>query len=306
MRKSPPLSRHFEKNVTCNGPRIPAVRAAVISRRLTRTPATVNDVSGMPTSSRLTLLPHSISPKSSRKKLRPMVAMNRMMAAWLTSGRRTTRSMARASAIITPIVSASAIATGTPRSIRPTRVSAAKSTITPWAKLKTPDALKINTKPRATSEYISPAAMPPRSTSTKNAGPVTMSRKGVTRPSRISVMAQPQVGAEHGLVLAHLVGPAVGDLLAVVEHDHAVGDVHDHAHVVLDQRDRRAELIVRVEDEAAHVLLLLDVHPRHRLRPPHERRARPARPGPPPPPPPARGAPAGPGLSGNPAPPGVH
>src|SRR2546430_5801998 len=219
----------------------------------------------MPTSSRLTLLPHSISPKPSRKKLRPMVAMNRMMAAWLTSGRRTTRSMARASAIITPIVSASAIATGTPRSSRPTRVSAAKSTITPGAKLKTPDALKINTKPRATSEYISPAAMPPRSTSTKNAGPVTMSRKGVTRPSRISVMAQPQVGAEPGLVLAHLVGPAVGDLLAVVEHDYAVGDVHDHAHVVLDQRDRRAEFIVRVEDEAAHVLLLLDGHSCHRL-----------------------------------------
>src|SRR3989454_5696341 len=265
MRKSPPLSRHFEKNVTCNGPRASAVRAAVISRRLTRTPATVNDVSGMPTSSRLTLLPHSISPKPSRKKLRPMVAMNRMMAAWLTSGRRTTRSMARASAIITPIVSASAIATGTPRSIRPTRVSAAKSTITPWAKLKTPDALKINTKPRATSEYISPAAMPPRSTSTKNAGPVTMSRKGVTRPSRISVMAQPQVGAEHGLVLAHLVGPAVGDLAPVVEHDHAVGDVHDHAHVVLDQRDRRVELVVDVEDEAAHVFLLLDVHAGHRL-----------------------------------------
>src|SRR5215813_9270880 len=148
--------------------------------------------------------------------------------------------MARASAIITPIVSASAITTGTPRSIRPTSVSA--------------------------------AAMPPRSTSTKNAGPVTMSRNGVTSPRRISLMAQPEVGIEHGLVLADLVGPTIGDLLTVLEHDHAVGDVHDHAHVVLDQRDGRAELAVGVEDEAAHVFLFLDVHPRHRLVQEQERR----------------------------------
>ena len=58
---------------------------------------------------------------------------------------------------------------------------------------------------------------------------------------------------------------AVGDLAAVVEHHDPVGDVHHHPHVVLDQRDRRAELVVDVEDEAAHVLLLLDIHSRHRL-----------------------------------------
>src|SRR5881628_697858 len=233
----------------------------------------------MPTSSRLTLLPHSISPKPSRKKLRPMVAMNRMMAAWLTSGRRTTRSMATASATIMPIVRASAMATGTPRSIKPTRVSAAKSTITPWAKLKTPDALKISTKPRATSEYMSPAAMPPRSTSTKNAGAVTMSRNGVTRPSRTSLMAQPEVGVEHGLVLTHLAEPAICDLPPIIQHGHAIGDVHDHAHVVLDQRDGGPELAVGVEDEAAHVFLLLDVHPRHRLVQQQERRLGRQRPG---------------------------
>ena len=34
---------------------------------------------------------------------------------------------------------------------------------------------------------------------------------------------------------------------------------------MLDQRDRRAELVVDVEDEAAHVLLLLDIHAGHRL-----------------------------------------
>ncbi len=46
-------------------------------------------------------------------------------------------------------------------------------------------------------------------------------------------------------------GRAVGDLHAVVEHHHAVGEVHHHAHVVLDQRDGRAVMIVHVDDEAA-------------------------------------------------------
>ena len=64
---------------------------------------------------------------------------------------------------------------------------------------------------------------------------------------------------------AHLFRRAVADLLAVIEHDDAVGDVHHHAHVVLDQHDRRAVVVVDVEDEAAHVLLLLDVHAGHRF-----------------------------------------
>ncbi len=60
--------------------------------------------------------------------------------------------MAKASTTIVATVRTSARARGTRRSMRPTSVSAAKSTITPWAKLKTPEALKISTKPRATSE----------------------------------------------------------------------------------------------------------------------------------------------------------
>ena len=44
-----------------------------------------------------------------------------------------------------------------------------------------------------------------------------------------------------------------------------VGDVHHHAHVVLDQKNRRAEVLVHIEDEARHVLFLFDVHSRHRL-----------------------------------------
>src|SRR2546425_8768769 len=243
-----------------------AVAAADISSWLICTPATMNERSGMPTSSFLTLAPHTISPKPSRKKLRPMVAMNRMIASWFTSGRSTTRSMRKASPTITAIVITSATATGTPRSMSPTSVRAANSTITPWAKLKTPEALKMRTKPSATSEYIRPVATPPSSTSTRKAGEPAMSRNGPTKtPWRISVMARPEIGVEDRRGLAHVLGWTVGDLAPVVQDGDTVGDVHDHAHVVLDERDRRAELAVHVEDEARHVLLLLDVHAGHRL-----------------------------------------
>src|SRR5882724_881761 len=246
--------------------RTAAVRAAVISSRLICTPRTRKDVSGMPTSSFLTLAPHTISPKPSRKKLNPMVAMNRMICSWLTRGRRTTRSMAKASPIMTRMVRARAMGTGTPLSMRPTRVRAANSTMTPWAKLKTPEALKIRTKPRATREYISPAAMPPMSTSTRKAPLPAMSTSGATKTAwRSSIMSDPEVGIHHDLILPDDFRRAIGDLPAIVEHDHPVRDVHDHAHVVLDKRDGGAELVVHVEDEARHVLLLLDVHARHGL-----------------------------------------
>ena len=78
-------------------------------------------------------------------------------------------------------------------------------------------------------------------------------------------MRHAEIGVDHLLVALDLVGRAVGDLAAVFEHDHAVGQVHHHAHVVLDQRDGGAELLVHVEDEARHVLLLLEVHAGHRL-----------------------------------------
>src|SRR5262249_21570026 len=38
-----------------------------------------------------------------------------------------------------------------------------------------------------------------------------------------------------------------------------------HTHFVLDQRDGGAVMRVHIEDEAAHVLLLLEIHPGHRL-----------------------------------------
>src|SRR5437660_5316697 len=74
-----------------------------------------------------------------------------------------------------------------------------------------------------------------------------------------------QVRVDDRTVGAHLVGGPLGDLLAVIQHHHATRDVHDDPHVVLDQDDRRPPLVGDVEDEAGHVLLLLEVHPRHRL-----------------------------------------
>src|SRR5690348_16504842 len=124
----------------------------------------------------------------------------------------------------------------------------------------------MSTKPRATREYMSPAARPPMITSARKAGAPAMSFRGPTSTAwRSSSMAHPEVGVDHALVGAHLVGPPVRDLPPVVERHDPIRDVHHHAHVVLDQRDGGSELVVDAEDEAAHVLLLLDVHARHRL-----------------------------------------
>ena len=81
----------------------------------------------------------------------PNVAMNRMMSGWLTSGRSTSRSTPTASPYMTAIVRTSATQAGTPFSCRPTRVSAANTIMMPCAKLNTPEALKISTKPSAIS-----------------------------------------------------------------------------------------------------------------------------------------------------------
>src|SRR4051812_10439194 len=133
-----------------------------------------------------------------------------------------------------------------------TRASAAVSTIAPWAKLKTPDALKISTKPNATREYSTPASNPLIRTSRKNA-------------IGMSSMAGAEISLDNVRIAPDIVGRTVADCPAVIEHNHAVGDVHDHSHVMLDQAHGNAELLVGLQDEAAHVLLFLEVHASHRL-----------------------------------------
>ncbi|MND86575.1 hypothetical protein D3C80_785470 [compost metagenome] len=67
--------------------------------------------------------------------------MNRVIGERLTSGRNTARSISRASSTMAARVMAKASQNGTPRSSRLTKVSAANSTMAPWAKLNTPLAL---------------------------------------------------------------------------------------------------------------------------------------------------------------------
>src|SRR5256885_17152154 len=97
----------------------------------------------------------------------------------------------------------------------------------------------MSTNPTATSEYITPASSPPISTSKKNC----------------MLVRDSQIRVDHALVVAHLLGRAVGDLAAIVQDDHPIRQVHDYAHVVLDQHDGGAHLVVDVQYETAHVLL---------------------------------------------------
>src|SRR5690606_36532146 len=56
---------------------------------------------------------------------------------------------------------------------------------------------------------------------------------------------RPQIGVDDARVAAHLLGLAVGEYAAVGEAIDALGEVHHHAHVVLDDEERDAELPVR-------------------------------------------------------------
>ncbi len=67
--------------------------------------------------------------------------MNSVICGWLTSGRSTRRSIAIPSTTITASVTTSATQKFMPCSTSETKVSAAKNTIAPCAKLNTPEAL---------------------------------------------------------------------------------------------------------------------------------------------------------------------
>ncbi len=62
-----------------------------------------------------------------------------------------------------------------------------------------------------------------------------------------------QVRLDHARILLHLFRRALGDLLAVVEHGHALGDAHHHLHVVLDEEHRQPELVPETSHERGEV-----------------------------------------------------
>src|SRR5690606_14503900 len=92
--------------------------------------------------------------------------------------------------------------------------SAATSTMAPWAKLNTPDALKISTKPSPMRAYSMPLIRPPNRVSRKN--PICL-RLGIKVLARHT-----QIGLDDSCAGPHFVGLAIADFLAVVEHDHAI------------------------------------------------------------------------------------
>ncbi len=108
----------------------------------------------------------------------PSVAISNVMPSWLTSLPSTSFSISQAHTIITPIAAMKPSTLATIWFSKPNQsgihsakraiASAANSTIAPCAKLKTPLALKISTKPSAISEYSMPAISPPISVSMKN------------------------------------------------------------------------------------------------------------------------------------------
>src|SRR5262245_47023269 len=63
-----------------------------------------------------------------------------------------------------------------------------------------------------------------------------------------------EVRLDHGGIAGHLVGAALGDLLAVVQHDDAPRDRHDDVHDVLDHEEGHAVVAVQAEEEGDGVL----------------------------------------------------
>ncbi len=74
-----------------------------------------------------------------------------------------------------------------------------------------------------------------------------------------------QIGLDHGGRRDRLARRAKRDRFAVAEHQGPFAERNDDIHVVLDQQDRDAAFIARIEDEARDVFLFLLVHPGHRL-----------------------------------------
>src|SRR3546814_8817211 len=84
-------------------------------------------------------------------------------------------------------------------------------------------------------------------------------------PCFSSLVAGAEIGLNDVWVLADFVGHAVADLLAVIQNHDTIGNIHDHAHVVLDKDDGGVIFVVHIQYEAAHVLLFFDDHAGHGL-----------------------------------------
>ncbi|MEM6901613.1 MAG: hypothetical protein AAF556_00060, partial [Pseudomonadota bacterium] len=56
----------------------------------------------------------------------------------------------------------------------------------------------------------------------------------------------------------HRIRGAIGEFLAVIQHNDTVGDIHHYAHIVLNQSYGGAELIIHIEDEFGTTMALIE------------------------------------------------
>src|ERR1039457_1572743 len=115
----------------------------------------------------------------------------------------------------------------------------------------------------ATRSGISPAFAASRQI--RVAAPCPVLALALSSTSGSMLFGSSQIGGDHALVGEHLPRQPGRNRLAVAEHHHVIADAGHHVHVVLDQQNRGAQCVARIEDKARHVLLLLLVHARHRL-----------------------------------------
>src|SRR3972149_2463914 len=93
---------------------------------------------------------------------------------------------------------------------------------------------------------------------------------GPTKPlaaRRIEVLDLSEVRLNHSRVCLDLLRAPLRDLFAEVQDRDPVGDIHHHAHIVLNQdtRDSPTLRLIDLQYEPGHVLGLLEVQPCHRL-----------------------------------------
>jgi hypothetical protein len=72
-------------------------------------------------------------------------------------------------------------------------------------------------------------------------------------------LAPADVGSGHLGIGQHLVRQAARQFLAIVQHQHLVGEVANELHVVLDPDHGRRELVPDAQEVARQILLLLPI-----------------------------------------------
>src|SRR5215216_449658 len=79
------------------------------------------------------------------------------------------------------------------------------------------------------------------------------------------LLFDPQIGGDHIGVVANACRLAVGDLLSMVEDHDMVRNIHDHTHIVLDQKDGNSMLVPNSVQEFAQLGALPRIEPGRRF-----------------------------------------